>query len=323
MLGIGMLDKLNVFYSNNPKIIFDDNWFLDQNKILALKQHELCVIDLASEHYGIDGIDHVYNKLDQHNVNFLLLSHDPNDHKKFDRMFFYPHWYHWSKKHFIVDNNLASCDRTYKWGCLNGMPRAHRIYNFLYSKQQSYYESAIFSFYRLDPGVQNLNDDDLLSVDELALWKELEPSLPNQKLISGWPRADSVCNLPAITDAYIHLVTETTVKQRIFISEKTWKPIAAGQIFLIFGNVGTVDYLRKQGVDVFDDIIDHSYDWTLDWRQRLHQIHQQLAKLVSQDLKSLYVNTIQRRQANAEKFFAGDFDQQYYQTIIKCINMQN
>jgi hypothetical protein len=126
--------------------------------------------------------------------------------------------------------------------------------------------------------------------------------------------------LPANTDAYIHLVTETTVIPKIFVSEKTWKPIAAGQLFLIFGNPGIVSYLRNCGVDVFDDIVDHSYDSIVDWQCRLHAIHDQIAYLLNQNLKDIYITTSKRRTENTKKFFAGEFDNQYKQTLLQCIN---
>jgi hypothetical protein len=110
---------------------------------------------------------------------------------------------------------------------------------------------------------------------------------------------------------------------RLFVSEKTWKPIAAEQIFLVFGNPGTIEYLRSQGVDVFDDLIDHRYDSVDDWQQRLHMIHQQLKQLIDRDLEDIYIATLERRQRNSEKFFSGAFDPQYSQTIKQCINLLN
>lgn len=314
-----MFDKPGVFYSKDPKTIFDDNWLLDHSKIANLKQHNLAIIDMSSEHYGVDGLDHVYHALESAGVNFLLLSHEPSDHKKFARMFFYPHWYHWSRQNFIILSTTLN-KRNYAWGCLNGTPRPHRIYNYIYSQRQEYYKSSCFSFHYATDDDVSRSDDVILPPDVIEIWNKIKFTLPHRKNINRGARADSVCNLPSLTDSYIHLVTETTVLPKIFVSEKTWKPIAAGQIFLIFGNPGTVSYLRSQGVDVFDDIIDHGYDSNLDWQSRLHQIHQQLRQLIAQDLNELYINTQQRRQSNVEKFFSGAFDQEYQQTIEQCIN---
>lgn len=313
-----MFDNPGIFYSNNLQTIFNNNWLLDPLKIKKLKQNKLSVLDFSSEHHGTEGLDYVYHVLDNNEINFLLLVHDPADHKKFDRMIFYPHWYHWARKNFIFSDNNTN-KKKYTWGCLNGNPRPHRIYNYIYSQQQEYFKSACFSFYNADNGARR-PDDVILSPDVVEVWNKIKSTLPHRNNINIGPRADSLCNLPAITDSYIHLVSETTVIPKIFVSEKTWKPIAAGQLFLIFGNVGIVQYLRNQGVDVFDDIIDHSYDLISNWQQRLHLAHKQLKHLIDQDLDDIYIATQTRRLTNVEKFFSGAFDQQYSQTLLQCIN---
>ena len=167
-------------------------------------------------------------------------------------------------------------------------------------------------------------DDAVIDAEVIEFWNSVKHSLPLITEFADEPiRVDANCKLPANTDAYVHLVTETKIIPRVFVSEKTWKPIAAGQLFLIFGNPGTVNYLRTQGVDVFDDIIDHSYDLEPDWKIRLELIHQQLDRLITQNLKQLFINTHSRRQANRDKFFSGAFDQTYLHTIQQCINMLN
>ena len=306
-----MFDNPEVFYFDSPSdFIFDHDWKLDYEKISKLKDNKLVVADFSSEHYGISGLDHVYQALEQQGINFLLLTHDISDHQRFERMLFYPYWYHWSRKIFVT-NNSQSVDRTYKLGCLNGNARNHRIYNYFYTYHKSYFNDASFTFHNAEA---IRADDVALDPEVIQFWNKIKCTLEPR----DFPVTD--LNLPAITDSYIHLVTETTVIPKMFVTEKTWKPIVSGQLFLIFGNPGTIDYLRSQGVDVFDDIIDHGYDSTADWQLRLHQIHKQLELLIAQDLKKLYINTRSRRQANIENFFSGAFDQKYIQTIQQCIN---
>jgi hypothetical protein len=152
-------------------------------------------------------------------------------------------------------------------------------------------------------------------------WTQLKVTLP--VFVKNNHNPDSEIDTPANTDSYIHLVTETTVKPKIFLSEKTWKPIASEQLFLVFGNVGIISYLRDQGVDVFDDLIDHSYDNEQNWENRLIMIHEQLRKLINMDLEFIYKDTEQRRRNNQQKFFMGEFDKKFYQTIMECINTQS
>ena len=91
-------------------------------------------------------------------------------------------------------------------------------------------------------------------------------------------------------------------------------------LFLIFGNAGTISHLRSLGVDVFDDIIDHDYyDTQLNWRTRLHCIHELIDQLVTYDLEHIFKITENRRIENQRKFFAGDFDTRYNQEIVSQI----
>jgi hypothetical protein len=65
-------------------------------------------------------------------------------------------------------------------------------------------------------------------------------------------------------DSYLNLVIETHMdvdgSDGIFLTEKTFKPIKHGQLFLMFGAAGSIQILRDYGYKVFDDVIDHSYD---------------------------------------------------------------
>ena len=173
--------------------------------------------------------------------------------------------------------------------------------------------------------VTTRGDDVVLNNNMLSEWHDIYPKLTRKTdSISSLSKLDASVQDPAYTDSYINLVTETTVTPKLFVSEKTWKPIAAGQLFLVIGNPGTIAYLRGQGVDVFDDIIDHKYyDSESDWQRRILKIHELIEDLIAQDLYKINQATLERRQQNRTSFFAGTFDQTYQQQIQQCINMLN
>jgi len=50
------------------------------------------------------------------------------------------------------------------------------------------------------------------------------------------------------------------ISDRIMFTEKTTKPFCCNQIPLFIATPGYVEILRRLGFDVFDDIVDHSYD---------------------------------------------------------------
>jgi hypothetical protein len=64
-------------------------------------------------------------------------------------------------------------------------------------------------------------------------------------------------------NTWVSVVSESTFfeyEHSVFISEKTFKPIACLQPFIIVGSKGTLKYLRKLGYRTFDGFIDESYD---------------------------------------------------------------
>jgi hypothetical protein len=68
------------------------------------------------------------------------------------------------------------------------------------------------------------------------------------------------------------LVAETAVElpdQSMFITEKTFKPIAFRHPFMIFGLPLTLKYLKSQGFETFENLFDESYDSEIDELKRL------------------------------------------------------
>lgn len=294
-------------------------------KIEDLKSCDLTVFDFSSEHWGDGGIliRNMCEVLRCAGINFLILSHNPEHHAPDQGVLFYPHWYWFATQMF--DIVPLGDEKKYLIGCLNGTPRPHRISNLLILMKKPYWPQCCTSFFASggrpsDPGAVKLN------TDEIEFWNQIEPRLP----LLGSNRYSEI-NLPSITDSYVNLVTETTVRADIFLTEKIWKPVAAGQLFVTLGNPGSMAFLQSQGVDTFSDIIDHShYDNETHWRVRLKRLHEVLDALVTQDLASIYKYTHQRRQQNQQNFFSGVFGNHYHQTLLdtinkrlECINTQN
>lgn len=75
------------------------------------------------------------------------------------------------------------------------------------------------------------------------------------------------------------LVAETQISPPIFVSEKTFKPMAFKHPFLIWGSAGTLNYLHKHGFETFDHVIDESYDTVIDHSSRLKMILNQVDHL--------------------------------------------
>lgn len=305
---MGMSNE-EIFYIHHP-----GEYIVFPEKLESLSKYKLVVVNSSSEHWGNGGGKFAVERCQAANLNFLVLTHNPHEHLFYPRLMYYPYWYHNSRNGF--KQVKTSVVKKYKLSCLNGSPRPHRIANYLRLLNKSYIDQICVNFFNVvRPEMAERTDDVVLTDSEIHCWDTIKHDLPMRNGLI-MKNASRTLDLPALTDSYVHLVTETTVIPHVFITEKTWKPIASGMLFLIFGNPGTVDHLRELGVDVFDDIIDHKYyDNQLDWRARLECIHTLIDYLVAQDLETIYKATHSRRLENQKKFFNGDFDLRYNQEI--------
>ena len=69
-----------------------------------------------------------------------------------------------------------------------------------------------------------------------------------------------------MVDVKLNLIIETYFEAThlVAFSEKVFRAIQLPRPMMIYGNPGSVNALRAVGFDVFDDVIDHSYDNELD-----------------------------------------------------------
>lgn len=298
----------------NPQTPDIDYRYFDQFK------NQLVIINFSSEHWnGLE--NHIYEQLDKTNINFLLLTYNHISHRQYPRMFYFPYWYHdsiQSYKSIIVD---TSSSRNYVLGCLNGNSRPHRIANFLKLRKKHYWENTSISFFdmREREVASSTRFDDLpLSNDEIHEWENIRKLLPIRTPVTL--DHTNLLNLPQLNDSYLHLVTETTVIPSIFITEKTWKPVVTGVPFVMWGNPGAMYFLKSQGVDIYDDVIDHKYyDAEEDARVRLDKLYVVIDDLILHGVDKIYNQLVNRTTNNQTKFFGGEFDQTYVHELTNAI----
>jgi hypothetical protein len=321
----GMLkDNLpaGVFYVPAYELYDHSDWTFDPVRISTLKNQHLSVIDYSSENYISTAVD-AYNYFTELGINFILLSHDPRDHLRHPNIIFYPYYYYWTNEKFTQFDVDISSVRNFKIASLSRRPVPHRIINYVRLRNKPYFDSTVITAHRNDnPMPDEVRGDEMtLPADIKSQWDQIYPTLPTMPVLG----TDSFHLLhPGYTDSYVNLIVETTVTKGFFITEKTWKPILRGQLFLAWSNAGGIEHLRDLGVDVFDDIIDHKYyDNEQDPSIRLDKIHTVLDHLATQDLDSIFQQTLTRRTSNLRKFKNGEFGARYRDQLNKCINMLN
>lgn len=112
----------------------------------------------------------------------------------------------------------------------------------------------------------------------------------------------------------IEVVLETLFDDsRWHLTEKSLRPIACGQPFILAATPGSLEYLRSYGFQTFAGIIDESYDQESDPVKRLEKIiklMQDIAALPTHEKYSLWTHLQVRADHNRRRFFSQEFHDQ-------------
>ena len=192
---------------------------------------------------------------------------------------------------YYIDNMLPSHKRSTKFVCLNKAPRAHRVRLVEEILSRGIEKQGIVSC-----GYDSINVD----YSKICI-KGLEHKFPLQVETTERITDDNDVNQTLSNfneESFITVVAETSCEQvdhplmrggfdKIFITEKTFKAFITGTFPLILAPKNTVEHLRGRGFDMFDDIIDHSYDNYADPNIKIKMIVDQLEKLLQMDISQL------------------------------------
>lgn len=112
----------------------------------------------------------------------------------------------------------------------------------------------------------------------------------------------------------IEVVLETLFDDgRLHLTEKSLRPIACGQPFILAATHGSLEYLRSYGFKTFSDIWDESYDLVEDPAERLLQIAELMKQISNWDSGTRENKMAQARAVagyNRQHFFSEQFTDQ-------------
>ena len=114
----------------------------------------------------------------------------------------------------------------------------------------------------------------------------------------------------------IEVVLETLFDDdRLHLTEKSLRPIACGQPFILAGTQGSLEYLRSYGFKTFGNIWDETYDTLEDPAERLIQIVE-LMNQIKHWLPYVRERKMAEAQAIAEYNRQHFFSQQFFDLVI-------
>jgi len=183
-----------------------------------------------------------------------------------------------------VSNNFIP-----KFLCLNGRPEWHRYYVLQRLVDKNLYNRGYISFLNR----YNTLNNEIIYETFLDLYSgtpafvknifEKKQLLVLDKSNNEIHKNDRSHSEYIYKDTSVSLVTETypDAERGLFITEKSYKPIANCHFQIWISQPGMVDFFRNLGFDMFDDIIDNSYDDIYDDIKRFEQALNSLETLLS------------------------------------------
>lgn len=199
---------------------------------------------------------------------------------------FWNYMYHKHKKSkFKFDHRSKTHDFLY----LNKAPRQHRVklYDLLYS--ENLLDNSIHTFVLGNPPRRLPEKYELPGVDPTDYPR--------------WGMDQEIYELP-YNDTKYNIVSETNDNDyEVFMTEKIWKPIIAGQVFVVHGNYLYLQKLREMGFKTFSDYFNEDYDLERDSAQRIKKIATLCRKLKQKNWQDIYLGSQSLRQHNTDNFF--------------------
>jgi hypothetical protein len=153
-----------------------------------------------------------------------------------------------------------------------------------------------------------------------SAWKpasQLENYIPPNTVTSCYSADFDIVDYES-TD--IEVVLETLFDDtRLHLTEKSLRPIACAQPFILVGTWGSLEYLRSYGFKTFDSVWDENYDQILDPVERMNAIIMLMTHIAGWDLQTKQIK-LQQALAIAEYNKSLFFSNNFFNLVINELN---
>lgn len=194
-------------------------------------------------------------------------------------------WYHESLLYSQLGYNQYQPNKSYKKLGLMPMGLIKCHFDILYEKMIPYLEDFYYSY------IERLGK---------YLPNDADPLFPPSPGSTG--QQQRYFNPIWYDDTYFSLVAETTtdLSNGRHVTEKSFKPISYYHPFIIWGQPGTLEFLKNLGFETFPTIFDESYDQIEDHILRLDKIIDNVKNFKRQEYDSL---TLEKLAHNHDLFY--------------------
>lgn len=172
-------------------------------------------------------------------------------------------------------NNLLNWDtRQHQMSCYNRSAKAHRFYNFYRMGVYRWADQVHKSFANIEKDLPNeiMDHSELIKPLGMLVYNSCK-NIPSHSDDENYEWSNNCHSFlaPGYNNSFANLITESSV-YNFCPTEKTVKPLIAGNIIFSISNPGFMKQIEKMGFDLLYDSLDHSrYDYEPDFQARVNK----------------------------------------------------
>ena len=203
----------------------------------------------------------------------------------------------------ILEYKKSNSANIYLYDCINLRPRPQRILNFLHLVSAGLIDDGNISMADQKDWYFDFSSDAYLNQYNLSadIKDKLDSSMTPRTakhnysfgIVHYYNYVERILD-DLYKNSWLSIVTESSYfdfEYATFLGEKTFKPIACMQPFIILGSKGSLKYLRKLGYKTFHPYIDESYD-DLDDKDRFVAIVNAINKIKAIEDKASWYDSV-------------------------------
>jgi hypothetical protein len=253
---------------------------------------------------GVENINIIFSS---YNCEFYKNYYEPRGIPMANLIFWPTFWFNWAERLLVGNNNLYKTQTynnfVYPFISLNNKSHNHRCamidmiakYNLLDSGKVTWnktpHPNLNYNFRYFDNGFRGLSDDFVNKLDSFLICQEQHQS-------------------------FLHVIGEATTDVP-FITEKTVIPILYKKPFITIADKNFSSYLRNLGFELFDEIIDYSYDSIENLEDRADAMIKNILPLLKEDYNKLYQKLLPKLEHNYNRAWQIIKDINYIPDIIQ------
>jgi len=307
----------NVPYINVTVLMFQ------KEKLVNIRQYPKILIDATHDGWSVEEVQLHINQIDYHGETIILT----NEFGSFDKnVIFFPYWLYRNSIRFNNQSVIPIGKRSNKVSCLNRNPNSSRLYLYYQLLQKTYVSDLMLSMHGLVcPYSQETLTLDHVRFNNLPI--EIKNQLRNINLVRQSFPGDNGNDFnepgnpgdhnwlhPAFSNTYLNIITESSVETG-FYSEKTFKPLAAGQLFFMVSAPNATRYLKFLGFETFDNNFNnHEYEQLMNYTARVDQMVN-LLDTIYPNIEEIYFSNLPKLQHNQQYAFTDEFRKRILQPL--------